>query len=217
MFKTFDADRPIIETKYHWPDQPFNAYKRMAYHGYDYDETTGKTDEEIKAMLLALDEEIKALSHPVAKARAVRLVLENTRIDVSEHDYFVGLYSWNRLADCVTLTKWKNEVFSQKLPHIDGLMKDMNASGAVAIWPDFDHVVPDWASLLSLGFPGIRQRARDYRAIHEAKGITQAQLAEAVGTTQGQIARWETGARNPKVPALAKLAQALGVTIEQLI
>ena len=50
-----------------------------------------------------------------------------------------------------------------------------------------------------------------------AKGITQAQLAEAVGTTQGQIARWETGARNPKVPALAKLAQALGVTIEQLI
>ena len=175
MFKTFDADRPIIETKYHWPDQPFNAYKRMAYHGYEYDPSTGKTDEEITEMLLALDAQIKDLPHPVAKAKAVQLVLENTRIDLNEHDYFVGIYSWNRLADCVTLTKWKNEVFSEKLPHIDALMKDMNASGAVAIWPDFDHVVPDWSALLSLGFPGIRQRARDYRAIHEAKGITQAQ------------------------------------------
>ena len=177
MFKTFNTDRPIIETKYHWPDQPFNPYKRMAYHGYDYDEATGKTDEEIKELLLALDAQIKDLPHPVAKARAVRLVLENTRIDVSEHDYFVGIYSWNRLADCVTLNKWKNEVFSQKLPHIDALMKDMNASGAVAIWPDFDHVVPDWSALLGLGFPGIRQRARDYRKKLAETGITAEQAA----------------------------------------
>ena len=177
MFKTFPADRPFIETKYHWPDKPFNPYKRMAYHGYDYDASTGKTDEEILQQLQALEEQIKDLPHPVAKARAVRLVLENTRIDVNEHDYFVGIYSWNRLADCVTLTKWKNEVFTRKLPHIDALMKDMNASGAVAIWPDFDHVVPDWSALLSLGFPGIRQRARDYRKKLAETGITAEQAA----------------------------------------
>ena len=164
MFKTFDTDRKIIETKYHWPDQPFNPYKRMAYHGYDYDETTGLSDGEIRELLLALDPQISHLPHPVAKAKAVALVLENTRIDVNEHDYFVGIYSWNRLADCVTLTKWKNEVFSGELADVDALMKDMNASGAVSIWPDFDHVVPDWDSLLRLGFPGLRQRARDYRA-----------------------------------------------------
>lgn len=170
MFKTFDADRPVIETKYHWPDQPFNPYRRMAYHGYDYDPATGKSDGEIREMLLALDGEIAHLPHPVAKARAVALVLENTRIDINEHDYFVGLFSWNRLADCVTLTKWKNQVFTEKLTDVDATMKDLNASGAVAIWPDFDHVVPDWDSLLKLGFPGIRQRAREYRARHESKG-----------------------------------------------
>ena len=62
-----------------------------------------------------------------------------------------------------------------------------------------------------------RTNSSPIAAARLAKGLTQAQLAEAVGTTQGQIARWETGARNPKVPALAKIAQALGVTIEQLI
>ena len=170
MFQNFLQDRPVIETKYHWPDRPFNPYKRMAYHGYDYDEATGKSDEEIMQLLLALESSIKDLPHPVAKAKAVALVLENTRIDINEHDYFVGLYSWNRLADCVTLTKWKQEVFSRKLPRVDGTMQDLNASGAVAIWPDFDHVVPDWQSLLTLGFPGIRQRAREYRALHESRG-----------------------------------------------
>ena len=178
MFERFDRDRKIIETKYHWPDQPFNPYKRMAYHGYDYDASTGLTDEEIKEKLLALGEEIKDLPHPVAKAKAVQLVLENTRIDVSEHDLFVGIYSWNRLINDITLTRWKNEIFSGPLAHVDQKMKDMNASGAVSIWPDFDHVVPDWDSLLKLGFPGIRQRARDWRAHHEAqRPLTQREQA----------------------------------------
>ena len=170
MFKTFIQDRPIIETKYHFPDQPFNPYRRMAYHGYAYDESTGKSDEEIIALLEELSPQLEGLPHPVAKARAVALVLENTRIDTPAHDYFIGLYSWNRLADCVTLTKWKKEIFSRDIPQVDATMKALNDSGAVAIWPDFDHVVPDWNSLLSLGFSGIRQRARRYRALHESRG-----------------------------------------------
>jgi hypothetical protein len=57
-------------------------------------------------------------------------------------------------------------------------MDDLNASGAIAIWPDFDHVVPDWASLVELGFVGIRERARDYRRAHEGKGeLTEKQKA----------------------------------------
>ena len=170
MFKTFIQDRTFIETKYHFPDQPFNPYRRMAYHGYAYDESTGKSDEEIIALLEELSPQLEGLPHPVAKARAVALVLENTRIDTPAHDYFIGLYSWNRLADCVTLTKWKKEIFSRDIPQVDATMKALNDSGAVAIWPDFDHVVPDWDSLLSLGFSGIRQRARRYRALHESRG-----------------------------------------------
>jgi len=170
VFKTFIQDRPFIETKYHFPDQPFNPYRRMAYHGYAYDESTGKSDEEIIALLEELSPQLEGLPHPVAKARAVALVLENTRIDTPAHDYFIGLCSWNRLADCVTLTKWKKEIFSRDIPQVDATMKALNDSGAVAIWPDFDHVVPDWNSLLSLGFSGIRQRARRYRALHESRG-----------------------------------------------
>lgn len=45
-------------------------------------------------------------------------------------------------------------------------MHDMNESGAIAIWPDFDHVVPDWDAILDLGFSGLKKRAEEYKDLH---------------------------------------------------
>ena len=170
MFRTLMQDREWIENKYHFTDQPFNPYKRMAYHGHACDPTTGMSDEEIRLGLRELAARTEALPHPIAKAQAIAYVLEHTRIGIDEHDYFFSLWSWNRLPAETTLSKWKQKIFETKLPETDALMKDLNASGAVSIWPDFDHVVPDWDSLVSLGFSGVRERARQYRRMHEAKG-----------------------------------------------
>lgn len=166
----FNDDRSFIENKYHKTDEPFNPYSRMAYHGYDFDKSTGLEDEEIKDGLSKLYEKTKDLPHPAAKAYAVKHVLENTKIDINEHDLFVGLWSVNRLANSVTLNKWKAEVFEAILPEVNKKMNDMNESGAVAIWPDFDHVVPDWDAILKLGFPGLKKRAEDYKEQHKARG-----------------------------------------------
>jgi transcriptional regulator with XRE-family HTH domain len=50
-----------------------------------------------------------------------------------------------------------------------------------------------------------------------AAGITQAQLAEAIGERQQAVAYWETAAHPPRSDVLPKLAKALGVTVEQLL
>lgn len=166
----FNDDRSFIENKYHKTDEPFNPYSRMAYHGYDFDKSTGLEDEEIKDGLSKFYEKTKDLPHPVAKAYAVKYVLENTKIDINEHDLFVGLWSVNRLANSVTLNKWNAEVFETILPKVKQKMNDMNESGAVAIWPDFDHVVPDWDAILCLGFSGLKKRAEEYKELHKARG-----------------------------------------------
>ena len=54
----FDCDRKFIENKYHKTDEPFNPYARMAYHGYDYDKSTGLENEEIRNGLAKLYEKI---------------------------------------------------------------------------------------------------------------------------------------------------------------
>ncbi len=43
-----------------------------------------------------------------------------------------------------------------------------------------------------------------------ATGLTQAQLAKKVGTSQSMVARWESGAQVPSVRTLMKVAKATG-------
>ncbi len=168
--KNFYRDRSYIENKFHKADEPFDAYNRMAYHGYDFDESTGETDDEIRAGLEALAAENEGVAHPIAKARAVKYVLDHTRIDVNEHDIFVGFWSVDRLAKTFTTEKWWNELCKGALSATAERMRDMNKSGAISVWPDFDHVIPDWDSILELGFKGLRERAAKYRQMHRERG-----------------------------------------------
>lgn len=165
-----EKDRFFVERKYHDPEEEFDPFHRMAYHGIGYMEESGLDDALLLQGLEQLSKETAHLPHPVARAMAIRFVLENERLYINEHDYFVGLYSLNRLANRTTFQKWANESMALRDPETVTLSDDFNRSGAVMIWTDYDHVVPDWESLMRLGFPGIRERAREYRKLHEQSG-----------------------------------------------
>ena len=85
-----DIDRKHIENKYH--GENFNPFNRFAYHGYDFDESTGLSDEEIKNGVAVLAKSLEGEDHAIAKSKMFEYVLQNTRIDVNGHDYFVGIY-----------------------------------------------------------------------------------------------------------------------------
>ena len=66
---------------------------------------------------------------------------------------------------------------------------------------------------------GLRQRRND-SPITRARmtaGMTQAQLAEAIGVKPQQIGNWERGLRNPKIEALKKISDALGCELNELM
>ncbi|HWJ37589.1 MAG TPA: helix-turn-helix transcriptional regulator [Sphingomicrobium sp.] len=58
---------------------------------------------------------------------------------------------------------------------------------------------------------------RNVRALRQARGMTQEQLAEKSGFSQQYISDLERGRRNPTVVSLYELAQALGSTPVELI
>ena len=58
MFKTLLQDRYTIMRKYHDPEKEYDSLNRFAYHGYDYDPTTGLDDAQIDAGIAALAEEL---------------------------------------------------------------------------------------------------------------------------------------------------------------
>ena len=50
-----------------------------------------------------------------------------------------------------------------------------------------------------------------------ARGWSQEQLAEAVGTTQQTLQRWESGRTDPQVGKVEAVSAALGVTVSYLL
>ena len=172
-----ENDRYFIERKYHDPEKEFNAFARMAYHGVGYIEDSGRDEKGLLEGLKNLEAEIYNLPHPIARAKAIKYILENERVYINEHDYFVGLYSLNRLANSVTFSKWNAESRVLRNQELVRQADDFNNSGAVMIWPDYDHVVPDWKSLMELGFVGIRERAREYRKSHEQNGTLNEEMS----------------------------------------
>lgn len=55
------------------------------------------------------------------------------------------------------------------------------------------------------------------RELREKAGISQGELAKAMGVTQGAVSQWENGMSHPKIPLLKRLAETLGVTVDELI
>jgi transcriptional regulator with XRE-family HTH domain len=54
------------------------------------------------------------------------------------------------------------------------------------------------------------------KAARKAAGMTQAQLAAALGCNQKDVSRWEAG-REPGVLTVKKMAQVLGCSMDDLV
>lgn len=58
---------------------------------------------------------------------------------------------------------------------------------------------------------------RNIKRVLERQGKTQRELAEEIGVTECSVSRYINGDRVPKATMFAKIADALGVTTDQLI
>ncbi|MBE6612422.1 MAG: hypothetical protein E7632_08015 [Ruminococcaceae bacterium] len=175
-----DADRHAIENKYHKIDEPFDGFNRMNYHGWDCDPATGLTDEEIRSGLAALTAACAGESHAHIKAKAVAYVLDHTRIAVDEHDWFPCLYSWGRLPDDYTVNIWHREAMSKSRKELGtDMIGALFRSGTASFSLDFDHTVPDFDAMMSLGFPGLLARLEDSFQSMEAPTSSQIIFYEA--------------------------------------
>jgi transcriptional regulator with XRE-family HTH domain len=58
--------------------------------------------------------------------------------------------------------------------------------------------------------------AQNLKRLRERAGLTQPQLAAVAGVPVGSLRCWEQATRMPLLYAAAKLAKALGVTLDEL-
>jgi len=71
-------------------------------------------------------------------------------------------------------------------------------------------------------FPGMNdktspQRGQRLKALREAAGLTQRELARQLGVHHSNIQFWESGAVPPRSEVLPAMAELLGVRVEELL
>ena len=156
LFGTFKKDRAYLERKF--KQQVCNP-------------SSGLDNETLKENLNNLADELEGQPHEIIKAKAFAYVCENVTIDVNSQDWFVAFGCWDRYDRPLSslMAKWDHEVNQKYLKNIDTI-NEQNLTGASIMWKDFDHSVPDWDAILSLGFPGLLKRTQDYRKKHEVNG-----------------------------------------------
>ena len=150
-----DIDYEYIMQKY--ADEPKSIVSRSRFVRQDriFDESTGLDGDVIIQKIMEEDEKLSYLSHPVRKARALEFILKNTRISCDSRDIFPAINSLDRPLNQTIIGKWNKELFKEKIPEVLEKMDEYTTSAICTIWPDFDHSVPDFERLLTLGFSGI--------------------------------------------------------------
>jgi transcriptional regulator with XRE-family HTH domain len=55
------------------------------------------------------------------------------------------------------------------------------------------------------------------REIRQRKYLTQQELADKIGSTKANISRLESGDQEPRISTVRRLAEALGVELDELV
>ena len=207
MWNQYEQDRQYLENKYLSPT---------------FDSSTGLDEPQLLAGLEEIYQSTLNLPHPLVKAQAFSYVLDNVRIDVNPHDWFVGIDCWRFLRDRLLhksiIMKWQEDVYQKYASEERCRMKIHNACGSLSIWPDYDHSVPDWKSIMELGFPGLLERAKAFREQHRMAGTLTPEREvyyDAIETEYAAILRFlrrlqmQAEQRGKEYPRCAMVAQCL--------
>jgi transcriptional regulator with XRE-family HTH domain len=63
---------------------------------------------------------------------------------------------------------------------------------------------------------GTEAMGKHFQELRQAKGLSQSELAKAVGVPMPTLRNWEQGRREPGLGAAYHLARALGVSLDEL-
>ena len=156
-------DYEYIINKYHDTTKPFDPFTRFIRRDEIFSADTGMAPDDILSGLAENEKCNKALPRPVRKALALEYVLKNTRISCDERDIFPAVNMVDRPLLKACISQWAKELFENTIPEVGAQRAQLERDGIVTIWPDYDHSVPIWDRLFSLGFSGILKESEQVR------------------------------------------------------
>ena len=155
------------------------------YLNHNFEPGSGIEDkDELVAKVKELTDSMEGQPHTLIKAKAIECLLDNCAIEINVLDWFgLNFSGWQPTSseDQPEISKrgifkplaylnrqWLNEI--RRPAEFTEAAKGLGESGAGAFGCDYDHSVPDWDSVIGLGFRGLLERAEKARAEKKADG-----------------------------------------------
>ena len=140
-----------------------DTYLRRKFRQDVTDKTTGLSQKALHGRLAEIVAAGKASGEAwrVTKAKCFAAQALEQSIDVSPLDWFPAMSIWDRQSLPI------RRIMRKRAEEVNAVRLDAeavrewqggNEDGRWLMWQDFDHSVPDWRVILSLGFPGMKSR-----------------------------------------------------------
>ena len=146
------------------------------YVNPNFEPNSGIADrDELIDALEKYTDDMKGQPHPIIKARAIEFILDNAAIEVNPIDWFgINFCGWITYHESLKAKrrtgmrkpleflnkKWLAEL--ETPAEFDAATQNIDETGAGIFWPDYDHSVPDWDSVIGLGINGLLERAKGF-------------------------------------------------------
>ncbi len=164
------------------------TYLRLKFRQDVTDPTTGLTQAALKGALPSIVAAGKASGEDwyLTKAKCFAYLIEHQAIDVSPLDWFPAIAVWDRNDRPIREVMVPHSVEVNARTLSKKVREDWhngNVEGIWNMWQDFDHSVPDWRVILSLGFSGTKTRLQKYAKPNDPfyDGLTLAMNAVLAG------------------------------------
>lgn len=165
MWNRFDKDRHLLNL---YNDPHFEPDSGIA------------NQRELIAGTRRLTQGMTGQPHPIIKAKAIEYLLDNAAIEINPVDWFgFNFCGWLTQKRSLELNEprkplsFLSETWQNEIPKPDSFKEaaaNITETGAGIFWCDYDHSVPDWDSIMELGFSGILSRAEHYHHQHQENG-----------------------------------------------
>ena len=144
------------------------------YLNHNFEPGSGIEDkDELVAKVKKLTDSMEGMPHTLIKAKAIECLLDNCAIEINVLDWFgLNFSGWQPTSSedqpeiskrgifkplSYLNSKWQNEI--PRPQEFTDATKGIYSTGAGVYGCDYDHSVPDWDSVIGLGFAGLLERA----------------------------------------------------------
>lgn len=153
------------------------AVLKRQYKDIPWNTESGLSPDALRQACQTIEQENPLASRLTIKAKQFAFLMENAQVCVRPEDWFADMLHCENLLDSLR-GNWHREIEQNAMAPVLAECHTHDNDGSHTGECDFGHTIPDWDTVMRLGFPGLFQRICDAKKEKQDAGTLTAEQEE---------------------------------------